>query len=189
MLRNMVLLGTAIGFTVAFPIIYESHKDVILEALAPASAEQQQAAPSASQIALARPPASQRASESLAGRIVRLPGDRRGHFTGEFRFNGVQIEALVDTGATYVAINRSTARRIGIQLSASDFRHEVNTANGRTRAAAVVIDRLEIGRIQLAGIETLVLDDSALDVILIGMNFLNQLKRFGVDSGTLILEQ
>jgi aspartyl protease family protein len=189
MLRNMVLLGIAIGVTVAFPIIYESRKDVIHDVLAPAPVETRQEAAPTPQIALARPPAAQRASEAYTGRMVRLPGDQRGHFSGEFRFNGVRIEALVDTGATYVAINRSTARRIGIHLSTSDFRHEVNTANGRTRAAAVVVNRLEVGRIRLSGVETLVLEDSALDVILIGMNFLNRLKRFGVESGTLILEQ
>jgi len=188
MLRNLVFLGAAVGLMVAFPIIYESRKDAIHEALAPGSAEPQPTT-TVPQIALAQPPATQRASESLAGRIVKLPSDRQGHFNGEFRFNGVRLQALVDTGATVVAINRSTARRIGIQLSASDFRHEVNTANGRTRAAAVVIDRLEIGRIQLSGLEAVVLDDDALGVILIGMNFLNQLRRYGVESGTLILEQ
>jgi aspartyl protease family protein len=190
MLRNMTFLGAAIAVMVAFPIVYESRKDVIHDALAPSSSHERQVgshAPSTTTLALA--PESRPQSESLAGRIVTLRADRQGHFNGEFRFNGVRLEALVDTGATLVAINRSTARRIGIPLSASDFRHEVTTANGRTKAAAVVIDRLEIGRIHLNGIEAVVLEDDALGVILIGMSFLNQLRRFGVESGTLILEQ
>jgi ABC-type phosphate/phosphonate transport system permease subunit len=33
MLRNMVLLGTAIGVAVAFPIIYEAKRDVIHDVL------------------------------------------------------------------------------------------------------------------------------------------------------------
>ncbi|MGY6707119.1 MAG: retropepsin-like aspartic protease family protein [Rhizobiaceae bacterium] len=190
MLRNMTFLGAAIAVMVAFPIVYESRKDVIHEALAPSPPHERQAgSDGSSTTTLALSPASRRQPESLAGRIVRLPSDRQGQFNGEFRFNGVRLEALVDTGATVVAINRSTARRIGIPLSPSDFRHEVNTANGRTRAAAVVIDRLEIGRIHLDEIEAVVLEDDALGVILIGMNFLNQLRRFGVESGTLILEQ
>lgn len=189
MLRNMTFLGAIVAVMVAFPIVYESRKDVIHDALAPSSNREQQAGSPVPSTTLALAPVSRSQSESLAGRVVRLPSDRQGHFNGQFRFNGVRLEALVDTGATVVAINRSTARRIGIPLSAGDFRHEVNTANGRAKAAAVVIDRLEIGRIHMNRIEAVVLEDESLRGILIGMNFLNRLRRFGVESGTLILEQ
>jgi aspartyl protease family protein len=121
--------------------------------------------------------------------MVRLAADERGHFLADFKLNGRKVEALVDTGATTVAINASTARRIGISLKSSDFRHSVNTANGETRAAAVMIDRIEIGRVHVENIQAVVLDDKALSGTLIGMSFLKRLGKFEVENGTLLLVQ
>lgn len=126
---------------------------------------------------------------NLPGRRVRITADRQGHYKAEFRLNGRTVTALVDTGATYVAINRSTASRIGVKLSQSDFRYRVNTANGVTSAATATIDRLEIGRIEVANVEAVVLEDSALEGTLVGLSFLNRLRRFGVEGGFLSLEQ
>ena len=95
----------------------------------------------------------------------------------------------MDTGATMVAINRSTARRIGISLSPGDFRHEVQTANGATKAAAAVIDRIQIGRITLQNVEAAVLDDAALDGALVGMSFLKRLSKFEMQDGALLMQQ
>lgn len=131
----------------------------------------------------------QPASKATSGRSVRLPADGGGHFTGEFRMNGRRVQAMVDTGATVVAINRSTASRLGLNLSPADFVHEVSTANGRVKAAAVTIERLEIGRIEVADVQALVLDDRSLSGTLVGMSFLGRLQRFEMKDGALVLEQ
>ena len=99
------------------------------------------------------------------------------------------MTGLIDTGATMVAINMSTARQIGIKLGNADFRGSAETANGRTRAAFVTINRLEIGRISVDNVEAAVLDDKALSGTLIGMTFLNRLRRYQVENGALLLEQ
>ena len=52
-----------------------------------------------------------------AGGASDIDRNDRGHFVGDFRFNGRRIEALVDTGATAVALNLSTARRIGVPVT------------------------------------------------------------------------
>jgi aspartyl protease family protein len=121
--------------------------------------------------------------------VVRLQSDQQGHFTGSFRFNGHHFDALIDTGATYLAMNRSSARRIGIDLQPEDFRFTVNTANGSTQAAMALIGRVELGRIILEDVETLVLDDRSLKGTLVGVNFLNRLSRYSVEAGTLVMEQ
>ncbi|MCO5064043.1 MAG: TIGR02281 family clan AA aspartic protease [Rhizobiaceae bacterium] len=123
------------------------------------------------------------------GRKVIIPADGKGQFEGQFRVNGRNVKALVDTGATLVAINVSTALRAGIRFKPSDFRHEVQTANGRTLAAATVIDALEIGRIHVKDVEALVLQDNALHTTLVGMSFLRRLDRFQVEDHTLLLVQ
>ncbi|MCB1089821.1 MAG: TIGR02281 family clan AA aspartic protease, partial [Verrucomicrobiae bacterium] len=73
--------------------------------------------------------------------------------------------------------------------SESDFKYSVNTANGTTKAAAVMIDSIEVGRIHVRGVQAAVLRDNALSGTLIGMSFLNKLKSFQVSSGRLTLEQ
>ncbi|MHB2266723.1 TIGR02281 family clan AA aspartic protease [Aliihoeflea sp. PC F10.4] len=135
--------------------------------------------PSVSSVSLAQP----------SGRSVLMEPDGRGHFIGEFRLNGRTSEAMIDTGASVVAINRSTARRIGISPANSEFVHPVNTANGTVHAAPARIDRLEIGGIVARDVQAVVLDDAALSGTLIGMSFLNKLRRYQVENGRLLLQQ
>lgn len=126
---------------------------------------------------------------SYAGRSTKIKGDRRGHFLAKAKMNGRRIEVLVDTGATSVAINKSTARRLGIKLSNSDFKYKVNTANGTVKAASAIIDRIEIGRVSVKNVQAAVLPDSSLSSTLLGMSFLGQLRSFEVRHGELILTQ
>lgn len=128
-------------------------------------------------------------SAAYTGRTIRLTMDSRGHFIADFRLNGRNTRALVDTGATTVAINASTARQIGITLSERDFSHRVSTANGETRAALTTIANIEIGRISAQNVQAMVLDDQALDQTLLGMSFLKTLGRFEVSGDTLTLTQ
>ncbi|RUX34883.1 TIGR02281 family clan AA aspartic protease, partial [Mesorhizobium sp. M4A.F.Ca.ET.050.02.1.1] len=95
----------------------------------------------------------------------------------------------IDTGATLVAINTSTARRAGISLNPSDFIHEVNTANGAIKAAVVTVERLQIGKISVENVQAVVIDDRALQTNLIGMSFLQRLQKYQVENGSLLLVQ
>ncbi|MGE0283992.1 MAG: TIGR02281 family clan AA aspartic protease [Rhizobiaceae bacterium] len=120
---------------------------------------------------------------------VALQSDDRGHYVGEFKLNGRKTEAMVDTGATVIAINSSTARRIGLSLRNSDFTGKVGTANGMVAAAPVMLDSVEIGRIKIDNVQAVVIDDAALPSTLIGMSFLKQLRRFEVRSGQMVLDK
>lgn len=126
--------------------------------------------------------------ESLPTRgVVAIRRDDRGHFVGEFKLNGHRVAALVDTGATVIALNRSTARRAGLTLSSADFNTQVGTANGKVRAASVTLDMVEIGRIKVRDVKAVVLEDASLPSVLIGMSFLNQLDKFEVKGSELVL--
>jgi aspartyl protease family protein len=96
---------------------------------------------------------------------------------------------MIDTGATVVALNLSTARRAGISLNAGDFTQQVQTANGTVKVAVVEISNLEIGRIALKGVQAVVLEDKALQTNLIGMSFLKRLDKYQVENGSLLLVQ
>lgn len=126
---------------------------------------------------------------TIAPGSVSLKADGRGHFIGMFRINGKSIDGLVDTGASLVAINESTARRLGFGVNSLDFRHTANTANGGTEAAHVVLDRIEIGSVRVKDVDAFVLRDEALSGTLVGMSFLKRLKAFQVERGILKLTQ
>lgn len=180
MIRLLVPVGLLIGAAVAVPLIYESHPEIFLSRPAP------EAPPPL--VASAMLP-KQSAPEALQGRKVRLPADARGHYTGTFKLNGRPLEGMIDTGATLVAINESTARRIGLALKPSDFRHEVSTANGTTRAAVVTIREIQIGKVYAKDVPAMVLDDRALGTTLVGLSFLQKITRYRVDGDGMVLEQ
>jgi len=123
------------------------------------------------------------------GGMIRLQADAQGHYTGNFRMNGKPVQGLIDTGATYVALNESLARRLGFSGNQLDFRYAVNTANGQTKAAHVMLDRIEIGGIRVRSVEAFVLKDEALSGTLVGMSFLQKLASYSVADGSLSLKQ
>ncbi len=138
---------------------------------------------------ISRKPPSQPAYNNLAGRTARARRSSNGHYEFTTRMNGARVEVLVDTGAGGVAINESTARRLGIRLQRSDFKYKSSTANGITHYAAATIREIRIGRIILRDVRAAVLRDKSLNVTLLGMSFLNRLKKFEFSNGTLILTQ
>ena len=118
----------------------------------------------------------------------RLRADARGHYVGDFRLNRHRVRAVVDTGATLIALNRTEARRAGIHVASKDFVYQVSTANGATRAARAIIDEVRIGSIKIRNVEAMILDDDSLDIVLIGMSFLNRLRKFEHSGRTLVLK-
>ncbi|MBL0935227.1 MAG: TIGR02281 family clan AA aspartic protease [Rhizobiaceae bacterium] len=183
MLRNLMLVGAAVvAASIGIPALHNADPD-LLPGLADAALGRG-AAQDVPELAMLASPA-----EVATSRRVRLEPDGRGHFIGDFRMNGRSVEAMIDTGASVVAINATTARRIGVTVSPADFRQSVNTANGTIKAAPATLSRLEIGGIVVRDVQAVVLDDKALSGTLIGMSFLNGLRRFQVEDGRLLLEQ
>lgn len=118
-----------------------------------------------------------------------LRADQRGHFTTSFRINGKAVEAMIDTGASSVAINETTARRVGVRGNDLNFKYRVNTANGETPAAVVMLDRIEVGGVRVDDVQAMVLKDKALSGTLIGMTFLKKLGSYKVENGQMRLSQ
>ena len=125
---------------------------------------------------------------SGTSRVVRLYADDRGHYSGDFIFNGRKVRAMIDTGASTIALNSSTARRLGLTISTSQFSQRVTTANGEIMAAPVVIEKVTIGKIEVRNVSAFVLEDEALANTLIGMSFLKA-TNLSVADNTLYLKQ
>jgi aspartyl protease family protein len=183
-MNKLILAGIVAGLAASVPALYQSNPQAF-EAMLRFGPPGQKNAPAPP----ARLAAVQTDEPTLLGRRARLPADARGHFTADFRLNGHDIPAMIDTGATVVAINLSTARRIGVVLTPSDFTYSVTTANGKTKAAAVTIDTVQIGKIYVDKVPAVVLEDSALGGALVGMSFLKRLSKYEVENGAMILQQ
>lgn len=180
MLRKVIIFGVFAAASASLPSLFEKHGGTVQTLLGTSA---NSTAPEA------RPIEVSAATTSAAGRRVVIDQDMRGHFTATFKLNGRTVDAMVDTGATLVAINLSTARRAGVNVAPSDFTQEVNTANGAAKAAVARIGRMEIGRITVEDVPVVILEDKALSGTLVGMSFLSRLKKYQVENGALLLVQ
>lgn len=182
MLRKLIILTFFAVVSALIPFVYERNPELFHAILEPSKPQ----IVAKAEITTLQPPSQ---TEVLLGRKVRVAADPFGHFNADFRLNGHSVDAMVDTGATLVAMNTSTARRVGIRISPADLKYTVRTANGETRAAGVIIQKLQIGRIVVENVEAVVLDDSALDGTLIGVSFLKRLAKYQVENNSLLLVQ
>ena len=112
-----------------------------------------------------------------AGGSVSLQANPQGHFLTTIRINGVPTEALVDTGASDVAINSAEAKRMKINYTAGR-RITINTANGQCPAWQVTLATVQVGDIELRNVQGSVIEDGPekLRQTLLGMAFLSQVE-------------
>lgn len=120
---------------------------------------------------------------------VELASGRNGHFFSTVEVNGREVEVLVDTGASMVALTYEDAERAGVFLKSSDFTHGVSTANGMARVAPVTLDRISIGEITVRNVKAAVSERGRLQTSLLGMSFLGRLSRVDIKPGRLMLEE
>jgi aspartyl protease family protein len=126
---------------------------------------------------------------SAGGRSISIPRDARGHFQTEGRIDGQRIGFMVDTGASVIALNETSAARFGLRPSRGDYRATVTTANGTIKAAPTRLAMVDIGGLVVRDVEAMVLPDEALSENLLGLSFLSKLKRFEYAKGQMVLEQ
>ena len=122
-----------------------------------------------------------------AGRTLSIPHDARGHFETEGRIEGQRIAFMIDTGASVVALNETSAARFGLRPSRGDYNATVTTANGTIKAARTQLAMIEIGGLIVRDVDAMVLPDEALSENLLGLSFLSKLKRFEYANGKLVL--
>ncbi|MGA7807732.1 TIGR02281 family clan AA aspartic protease [Bradyrhizobium sp.] len=134
-------------------------------------------------VAAVEPPV-QESAHSLS-----IPHDGRGHFATEGRINGQRIAFMVDTGASVVALNETSAAMFGLRPTPGQFTATVTTANGSIKAARARIAMIDVGGLVLRDVDAMVLPDEALSENLLGLSFLSRLKRFAYADGQMVLEQ
>lgn len=86
--------------------------------------------------------------------------------------NGFTVDFMVDTGASVIAINGETAKRLGVDyLSANQI--GVRTASGVELAYSIQLEAVQLGDILLNNVAAVVIDGPEPQRALLGMSFLN----------------
>jgi aspartyl protease family protein len=135
----------------------------------------------------AAPPPEKTVELALSPRKVALVADRRGHFSTIVLVNGRQVEVMIDTGATVVALNEATASKLGIKPPRRAFTEQISTSNGVIKAAPVVLSDIRLGGIRMTEVHAVVVPGKALPINLLGMSFLSRLSSFEVTRDRLVL--
>lgn len=125
-------------------------------------------------------PGSAMTVEQSAGGLaeVRIRKRLDGHFTASVDVNGKPISMIVDTGASTIVLRPEDAEKAGIDISSLTFKVPVLTANGRTVAARIRLDKVGIGPLDRQKVDALVAQPGALTQSLLGMSFLSRLRSY-----------
>lgn len=114
------------------------------------------------------------------GRDVEIVRGRAGDFAIGAHINGTLIPMVLDTGATSVVLTQEAARAAGLPIEVLNYSVNIDTANGRTKAAAVTLDRIAVGSLIERSVPALVVQHGQLKNNLLGMSFLNRLQSWEV---------
>ena len=85
---------------------------------------------------------------------------------------------IVDTGASTIVLRPEDAKKVGIDVSKLSYTVPVLTANGRTTAARVRLEKVAIGPLERGDVDALVAEPKALTESLLGMSFLGRLRSY-----------
>ena len=121
------------------------------------------------------------------GRTVEVARAFNGDFDVHAEINGARVAMVLDTGASSVVLSREDAKAAGLPLEVLAYTVNIDTANGRTRAAPVVLDRIAIGGLVERSVEGLVAQPGQVNKSLLGMSFLNRLQSWEVRGDRLLL--
>lgn len=165
------------------------HKDEVYRTVADASGIKLPASSGSSDADTTDPTDDTQASLSDAFGDVTLRATGNGHFETTAEINGRDVEVMVDTGATLVALTYEDAERAGIYLSQADFTHSVSTANGVAKVAPVDIGAISIGSITVRNVRGAVTEPGKLHRTLLGMTFLGRLSRVEMRRNDLVLHE
>ena len=134
-------------------------------------------------------PLAQNAGQSDIGtRQARISADGGGQYSATFLVNGVDVHGLVDTGASFLSLTPSTARRLGVFPNRSGPHYQMRTANGFAVAWPVKIASVSFQGLFVTDVDAIVGEDEV-GGNLIGESFLKRLQSVRQENGTLVLKQ
>ncbi len=138
----------------------------------------------------AAPVATVAAASPAAGyRAASIAADAGGQYRARALIEGQDVDVMVDTGATVVALTAETAARLGVALDPSRPRWRMNTANGVALASPVTLRSVSLVAIYMDDVQAVVMPPGASSINLLGASFLKRLVSVEQRGGTLVLRQ
>lgn len=116
--------------------------------------------------------------------ILERSGD--GHFYAEVMINGSPVEALVDTGASAVALSAADAAALGLSWDDADVRVIGSGASGPVMGVPVTLDRIELGGHEASGVSGVIVTDG-LGITLLGQSFLSTIDPVRIEGDRMVL--
>jgi aspartyl protease family protein len=139
------------------------------------------------------PPAPVATPAAAAGdasyREASIPADAVGQFHANASIEGQEVEVMVDTGATMVALTAETAERLGVVVDPAAPKLRTHTANGDSLVSPVVLREVGLGSIEMNDVEAVVMPPGAAGDNLLGASFLKRLASVEQRDGVLALRQ
>ncbi len=96
-------------------------------------------------------------------------------YRAKVNINGHGVDAVIDTGATVLAMSSREAQRLGIAYKLG-LPTVVATASGMSDAYAITLSKVEIGGITVSRIDAVVIEGHYPHVVLLGMSFLEHVN-------------
>ena len=126
-------------------------------------------------------------AESKLAPTADIARSQDGSFSVVAQVNGSRISFVIDTGASVVILSQDAAKAARLPLGKLTYSVDVETANGPTRAASVILDWLTVGEITERSVDALVAQPGQLNTSLLGMSFLNRLESWEVHGDRLTM--
>ncbi len=121
-----------------------------------------------------------------SGGEVRLGRSGDSHFYADADIDGTNIRMMVDSGASIVALTRSDAEAIGIDVDRLPITGTARTAGGDVPMRTVMLDSVEVEGIEVRRVQAAVVD-ADMGVSLLGQSYLSKLDAVNVEGDTMTL--
>ena len=117
---------------------------------------------------------------------VELQRSDNGHFYADVQINGSTVHALIDTGATEIALSRADATSAGIATSIGMPEVIGQGADGDVHGEVVRIDRISLGNKEASDMPAVVLNGGS--ETLLGQRFLSKFDSVEIHGDTMVLK-
>ena len=141
----------------------------------------------AEDVAESAPVADRSAAQSINAldQSIELTRDSNGYFYADVQINGAPVHAIVDTGATVIALSRDDARAAGIATSIGMNDVVGQGADGVVKGEEVMLDRVSLGQKTVEGVPAIVLSTGGQS--LLGQSFLTKFASVKIEGDKMVL--
>ncbi len=116
---------------------------------------------------------------------VKLSAGPGGHYMTDGKINGKNVGFLVDTGASYIAMNKNMAKRL--KINPGNQQVQINTASGTETNYLVMLDSVSVGDIKMYNVPAVISNHDYPKEPLLGMSFLQNVD-MSQENGQMVLK-